>query len=947
MGSTRARIGARASALYLLALLMVTLIDCSVSSAQQTGQITGHIVDPTGAVVTKATVSLSRGTQHLQTESDGTGNFIFNEVGAESWTLTVAAEGFAPYRIDSLQISAGQKRSITVRLQLPTRKESVMVPSRDNGLSLAPEENAGAMVLSGHSLDALSDDPDELRSELQALAGPAAGPNGGDIYIDGFTGGQLPPKSSIREIHINQNPFSAESEHLGYGSIEILTKPGSDKFGGYLASYGTTSTLNTSNPLVARQPEYHFYFLQGTASGPLGKNASWFGSLYDFQKENNALVVASSPTAPSTILTQAYPNPSSLFNASIRVDFSVGKNNTISIRDAYNHSREEGAGVGAINLAKQSYTVRNIENDLQLSDTAFINTHLLNQLQFQWRRIRNKAASTSTEPSVTVQGAFVDGGNSIGKVEDHQDLLELADHATIVSGNHTIRVGGRLRSYHDSNYSTSQSNGSYYFSSLQEYFAGNPALYSARIIANPRASALLVDGAVFAEDDWKAIRNLVLSYGLRLEGQNRIHDHLDWAPRVSVAWGPKSDKGNASTIFHAGYGWFYQRFIEPGTLATANSAPYLIQAIHNNGINQRSIIVPNPPLSGLPPGAIGGGAVESIPNITTVSERFHAALNMQAALGMDRQLGRTNAISISYIYTRGVHQYFTDEVTAPAFDPARYVIEGSLPQLYNSQFSSGGVYREHQLVSTVHSKIKGLSVEGVYALTGAKTDAEGVTWEPSVPRNPGLDYARAAFAHRHMVFLIANYTAPFKIQLSPVIGAQSGTPYNVTVGSDLTQNNQFNARPTYGTCGAADVVRTVFGCLDTNPVGKGEKIVPRNLGTGPANLMVRLSISRAFGVGPRIRTVTAAPAVGEGSVSGGMSGGGSQMKMGSETAVPRRFNLTLSAIATNAVNYVNWGPPNGTLLSPLFGRSQSLATGMFESPTPGNRTIVFRTVFSF
>jgi hypothetical protein len=69
-----------------------------------------------------------------------------------------------------------------------------------------------------------------LQDELQALAGPAAGPNGGQIYIDGFEGGQIPPKSAILEIRVNQNPFSAEYDRFGYGRIEpvsptIIAKP--------------------------------------------------------------------------------------------------------------------------------------------------------------------------------------------------------------------------------------------------------------------------------------------------------------------------------------------------------------------------------------------------------------------------------------------------------------------------------------------------------------------------------------------------------------------------------------------------------------------------------------------------------------------------------------------------------------------------------------------------
>ena len=99
-------------------------------------------------------------------------------------------------------------------------------------ISTAPDANASAVIIKGEDLNALSDDPDELQNELTALAGPAAGPNGGQIYIDGFTGGQLPPKSSIREIRVNQNPFSAEYDRLGYGRIEIFTKPGTDQLHG-------------------------------------------------------------------------------------------------------------------------------------------------------------------------------------------------------------------------------------------------------------------------------------------------------------------------------------------------------------------------------------------------------------------------------------------------------------------------------------------------------------------------------------------------------------------------------------------------------------------------------------------------------------------------------------------------------------------------------------------
>src|SRR6202041_434035 len=140
--------------------------------------------------------------------------------------------GFARMTKSNVAIVAGQTRQLDLSVIIAVQEQNVDVTARNNGVSVNPDENGGAIVLNGGDLDALSEDPDQLQNELQALAGPTAGPNGGEIYVDGFVGGQLPPKSSIREIRINQNPFSAEFNRIGYGRIEILTKPGTDKLSG-------------------------------------------------------------------------------------------------------------------------------------------------------------------------------------------------------------------------------------------------------------------------------------------------------------------------------------------------------------------------------------------------------------------------------------------------------------------------------------------------------------------------------------------------------------------------------------------------------------------------------------------------------------------------------------------------------------------------------------------
>ena len=184
---------------------------------------------------------------------------------------------------------------------------------------------------------------------------------------------------------------------------------------------------------------------------------------------------------------------------------------------------------------------------------------------------------------------------------------------------------------------------------------------------------------------------------------------------------------------------------------------------------------------------------------------------------------------------------------------------------------------------------------------------------------------------------MGSYTGPHGFVLAALIAAQSGTPYNLTIGDDLTGNNQFNARPTYGTCGAPGVVSTDYGCLDTDPAGKNERIVPYGIGLGPANAIVHVRLSKVIGIGPRIKKAGEGQSFtpGGGNVSGrGIGGGGASLRL--DAAAPRRYNLTLVAGANNLFNIVNLGTPNGVLLSPLFGETQTLAGGQFGSPTPGN-----------
>nr|WP_246301551.1 carboxypeptidase regulatory-like domain-containing protein [Granulicella arctica] len=938
--------------LFLL-LILFSFSPPFVAKAQNSGTLHGQVLDPTGALVSGASVTLTQENKIVTSHSGQDGTYLFRALPAGKYSVSVQAPGFVlPSKVVT-SIDSGQSRQLNLILTIAVEQQNVQVTDQTSGVSVNPDENSNALVIKGSDLDALSDDPDQLQNELQALAGPAAGPNGGQIYIDGFSGGQLPPKSSIREIRVNQNPFSAEFDRIGYGRIEILTKPGSDKFSGHVTSLATDSALNTGNPLVTQQPAYYLYFLQGDVNGPLTKQSSYFLSIFNLQRQNQSIIDATNPANVATILQQALPNPSSLISINPRVDVQVGESNTLSIRDSFTRSVQTGNGVGALSLAQQANNATNLENAIQLSDTVVVNSHIINETHFQWRRVRNDQVPSFINPTITVQGAFINGGSNSGTVKDHQDIFELQNYSTATVSKHTIRFGTRLRAYRDANESTSGANGNYIFQSVSEYRANTPTQYQANVINNPLARALLFDAALFYQDDWRVKPNLTFSYGLRYEGQNRIHNRADIGPRLALAWAPRYQANKpAKTVLRAGYGWFYDRFTVPNSFSSATGTPYIIQTIHQNGVNQQGYIVNSPdfytpaaPVSSTTLSAAGS----STPTISTIDPHFHAALSMQGGLGVDRQIGKRNTVNVTYLYTRGVHQYRSNTVTAPTFDVANYTLTGPTPSVYNNQFQSGGIFNENQIIASSNISIRKLSLHSSYTYTEAKSDTSGVTFFPSIAQNPGLDYGRAGFGIHHRFFLLATYNAPHGIVIAPLLSAQSGTPYNITIGNDLTGNNQFNARPTYGTCGAAGVVSTHYGCFDTDPSGKDESLIPFNDGTGPANVVFHMRVSKVIGIGPHIKGAASGamgPQGGNGSVNGrGLSGSQAQPKL--DATVPRRYSLTFIAGALNIFNIVNRGTTNGVLSSPLFGTSQTLASGPYGSPTPGNRSIFMQALFSF
>ncbi len=933
----------------LFTFIFLVMIFCLPVLAQ-TGSLHGTVTDTSGAVIPSATVTVTSPEGTHASTSTSTGAFAVEQLAPGHYTVSATAQGFSPFDPIDVQIFSDRLTTKNITLQLPVDVQQVQVQSQDEGLDVSPDNNAGAIVIKGKDLDALSDDPDELQTELTALAGPAAGPNGGQIYIDGFSGGQLPPKSSIREIRINSNPFSAQYDKLGYGRIEILTKPGTDKLRGSLMINGNDSALNSLNPFVTSEPPYYSTFMMANAGGPLTKTSSWFANLFRRDNQSNAIINAQTLNSAGNEVTYsaAVSNPQSRLDFSPRFDFQLGQKNTLTARYSYNRQTDTGDGVSGTSLESQAYNVHNQENVLQLSNSMIVNDHTVNETRFQYIRDRNQQTPFSTAPTISVQGSFTGGGNSSGTSRSALDQFELQNFTLMSKGAHAINFGGRFRYTRDSSYSNSGFNGTYTYAATKIGTTVIPALtnYKNGVISqysvtsgNQAALANYWDVGVYALDDFKFKPNLTLSYGLRYETQSAIGDYADLAPRLSFAWAPGAKNGKpAKTVLRGGYGWFYDRF------AVSN----ILQTIRQNGVNQTQNVV----------NYASGAAQPSAPTIYTLSPNLKAAISMQAALGVEHQFGKAVTLSVTYINSRGVHQYLSDNINA--YEASTYnptTATGIRPNGINeniNQYQSGGVFNQNQLMTNYSVRAGKVSLFGFYMLGSAKADTSGAGSFPSNPTNPGADYGRASFDVRQRFLLGGNYTAPFGISISPMLDANAGSPFNITLGQDLNGDNQYNDRPALATSSSTNTVSTAYGTFDLNPAWNQARIAI-NSETGPAQFSMNMRLSKSFGIGPKVDKSQAAsqgggPGGGPGGRGGGGLGPGGLSPNGGpprlDQATARRYSLSFSAMAHNALNHVNMASPSGVLSSTNFGKSTALAGGFFGSQA-ANRSIDFQMSFNF
>jgi hypothetical protein len=946
----------------------------------QSGEVTlrGQVTDPSGAVVPAVTVTVigaDGATHEAQTNEEG--RYIFRDLPLGTYTMRIQVKGFADFEKPEVVIARGQPQVVDVQLVVFLEKQKITVKGESSEVSVSPTSTVGAIVLKGDDLKALSDNPDDLQDELQALAGPAAGPNGGQIYIDGFTDGRLPPKESIREIRVNQSPFAAEYDRLGFGRIEIFTKPGTDKFHGQAFFDFGDAVFNSRNPFAPTKPPYQSRQFGGNLGGPLGKKASFF---VDAERRDvgevsavNALILDS--TFNVTPFSQAVLNPTWRTTVSPRLDFQLTPKNTLVARYSYAQRASDNNGIGQFSLPSQAYDMRSTEQSVQVTDTAMVTDRAVNETRFQYVRQRNAQTGDNSEPTISVLAAFTDGGVSAGPGRTNHDHYEVQNMTSMTIGKHFVKLGGRLRGVYVWDRSLQTYNGAFTFTSLDAYRVtllglengltpeeiralGGGASQFSIIAGNPLASLNQFDVGFYLQDDWRVRPNLSLSSGLRYETQNQISDRHNFAPRFGLAWGLGRGKtGQPKTVLRAGAGVFYDRF----------AADLTLQALRLNGITQQLYVVPSPDFfPNLPPIAdLAGNAVPQ--TIRRVAPNLVAPYTVQSAIGIERQLPKNTTVAITYTNSHGTRILRSRNINAPlpgTYDPENPASGvrpyGTTENIY--EYESSGIFNQNQLITNFNARISPkYSLFGFYMINRARSNADGAGSFPANQYDLTTEYGRAGFDVRQRFFMGGMIALPLGFRISPFLQISSGMPFNIGLGKDLNGDSLFNDRPAFATdLTRASVVKTAYGIFDTLPL-PGQTIIPRNYANGPGRFSLNMHLSKTFGFGQEVSRSTGGFSDGHGGHGGGGHRGGppggglGPGGLSSSGGPPRgphgeggnkRFNIEITLDVHNIFNNVNLSPPIGNLSSPLFGHSNALGGG-FGGGATANRRIELETRFTF
>jgi hypothetical protein len=397
--------------------------------------------------------------------TDATGRYIIPCVPNTTVAISAQASGFAT-STSQIHGRAGSSVHLNLQLALAQVQTDVQVPAD----SSAPDANqdAASHTLTGDEIQQLADDPDDFLRQIQILASSGASDTA-NIIVDGFQNPSvLPPKSAIASIRINPEIYAPEFQWPPWsaGVVEIMTKPGLDRFHGAVFFTDSDGVFNATDPFSvtstpAGKRRYGFEL-----TGPLvSKKADFSAALEkrDIEEFNVVNAVMLDANGNETPFHQTVEAPQRLWIGSLRGDWQIAPKDTATLSFSARSNGLGNQGVGGLTLPEAGYSSNVSEYDLRFTNTQPISANLLHQTRIDYTWKRTEQVATSSAPALQVSGYFVSGGATSQNLSNRERDLEIDDDVMVTHGKHTWKAGVQSLGVFVHDYDPNTFNGAYTF----------------------------------------------------------------------------------------------------------------------------------------------------------------------------------------------------------------------------------------------------------------------------------------------------------------------------------------------------------------------------------------------------------------------------------------------------------------------------------------------------
>ncbi len=473
---------------YCFLLLLIFNAMAFAQSQTTTGLIQGTVLDPNGAVISGASVSVQNtGTgfeRTVTTNSDGFFSAPLLPLG--KYRVTAKAGGFADSILENVEVTIGQTQSFTIGMKVGSSAITVDVNAESEGVETARTELS--TQINERSVENL---PINRRDFSRfALLTPGVsivqGPDGDEITINGQKGiqnnisidgsdannpffgeqrgGQRPAFTisleSVKEFVVVPVGASAEFGRSSGGFINVVTKSGTNQIGGAAFLFFRNQSLSAQNPdaVAANLPTEDFrnYQFGGNIGGPIKKDKAFFFVAYERNDGTSSKPNFIDPRLVTIFATRFNsPNEQGIINRTNvadvllgKVDVNVTKNNLLTFR--HNYSRAEQVN-GTFDVPTWGTSANGRETD---SSNSFISSlvtnfssNLLNEFRFQYAKEERPRFYDGPDLPDTTIGTFAgDISYRFGRpfflpVPSDDVRLQFTDNVTLIRGNHTAKFG--------------------------------------------------------------------------------------------------------------------------------------------------------------------------------------------------------------------------------------------------------------------------------------------------------------------------------------------------------------------------------------------------------------------------------------------------------------------------------------------------------------------------